>query len=152
MGGRLICSTTGYHHYRTGCGTVFSITPGGKESVVHTFNDGTGGADGIIPTAGLTELGGTLYGTTSAGGTYGERTIFTFNAVVALVSLSSVAHVEATQPGADREHRSLALALAASRFGSLDPSAAGVRFTLLELDCWAPRLGGPTPICSTAES
>jgi uncharacterized repeat protein (TIGR03803 family) len=47
-----------------GCGTVFSVTSSGVESVLHSFS---GGADGAGP-MGLINIGGTLYGTTSGGG------------------------------------------------------------------------------------
>lgn len=51
-----------------GCGTVFSITTKGAENVLHSF---AGGADdGAHPEAGLTYMGGTLYGTTVGGGRY----------------------------------------------------------------------------------
>jgi len=60
-----------------GYGTVFSITTGGKEKVVHSFGNGT---DGKGPQAGLTDVGGTLYGTTIGGGsncgTNGWGTVF----------------------------------------------------------------------------
>ena len=46
------------------CGTVFSITPSGKEKVNHRFG-GTG--DGDDPFGGLVYVNGTLYGTTSNG-------------------------------------------------------------------------------------
>jgi uncharacterized repeat protein (TIGR03803 family) len=49
------------------CGTVFSITTGGAEKVLHSFGNGT---DGFFPFAGLTRVGGTLYGTTGNGGVY----------------------------------------------------------------------------------
>jgi uncharacterized repeat protein (TIGR03803 family) len=49
------------------CGTVFSITPGGKEKVLYSFRNGT---DGALPTAGLIDVKGTLYGTTQYGGAY----------------------------------------------------------------------------------
>ncbi|MGB6518758.1 MAG: choice-of-anchor tandem repeat GloVer-containing protein [Candidatus Cybelea sp.] len=55
-----------------GCGTVFSVTPAGKETVLHTFT----GADGALPWAGLTSVKGKLYGTTMSGGAYGFGTIF----------------------------------------------------------------------------
>jgi uncharacterized repeat protein (TIGR03803 family) len=48
-----------------GCGTVFSVTPSGKERVLHVF---TGGSDGEAPTSNLTEVNGVLYGTTSGAG------------------------------------------------------------------------------------
>jgi uncharacterized repeat protein (TIGR03803 family) len=51
-----------------GCGTVFSITTSGAENVVYRFQ---GGSDGEYPLAGLINVGGTLYGTTDAGGLAG---------------------------------------------------------------------------------
>ena len=53
-----------------GCGTVFSVTMDGRERVLHWFNDVTDG-DGWYPAAGLTDVNGTLYGTTLEGGKYG---------------------------------------------------------------------------------
>jgi uncharacterized repeat protein (TIGR03803 family) len=50
-----------------GCGTVFSITPSGTETVLHTFKGRSG--DGAYPYAGLINVRGTFYGTTSEGGT-----------------------------------------------------------------------------------
>ncbi|MGB6518361.1 MAG: choice-of-anchor tandem repeat GloVer-containing protein [Candidatus Cybelea sp.] len=55
-------------------GTVFSITTSGSENVVYNFagapNDGTG------PEAGMVDVNGTFYGTTSAGGTANSGTVF----------------------------------------------------------------------------
>lgn len=56
-----------------GCGTVFRISAGGTEHVMHNFGFGK---DGSNPVAGLVEVGGTLYGTTDYGGTYGNGTVF----------------------------------------------------------------------------
>jgi uncharacterized repeat protein (TIGR03803 family) len=56
-----------------GCGTVFSITPSGKETVLYSF---VGGADGANPSATLLNVNGTLYGTTVADGAYGYGTVF----------------------------------------------------------------------------
>jgi uncharacterized repeat protein (TIGR03803 family) len=50
------------------CGTVFSIRPSGKERVLHIFGHST---DGWNPLAGLIDVGGTFYGTTGGGGSYG---------------------------------------------------------------------------------
>lgn len=47
-----------------GCGTIFSITTNGKERLLHSFT----GMDGSQPQSGLTNIDGTLYGTTSSGG------------------------------------------------------------------------------------
>jgi uncharacterized repeat protein (TIGR03803 family) len=60
--GGLTCSEQG-----EGCGTVFSITPSGKEKVLYAFK---GGDDGLTPVAGLVEVSGDLYGTTYSGGGY----------------------------------------------------------------------------------
>ena len=53
-------------HCSDGCGTVFKVTQGGTETVLHSFG---GSTDGISPTANLVMDGhGNLYGTTRSGG------------------------------------------------------------------------------------
>jgi uncharacterized repeat protein (TIGR03803 family) len=47
------------------CGTVFSLTLAGTEKVLYAFK---GGTDGAVPFAGLLNVGGTLYGSTTEGG------------------------------------------------------------------------------------
>ncbi|MGA8535186.1 MAG: choice-of-anchor tandem repeat GloVer-containing protein, partial [Candidatus Tumulicola sp.] len=47
------------------CGTVFSMTTGGKLKVLHRFGHGYDGAEPLAP---LLNVNGTLYGTTSSGG------------------------------------------------------------------------------------
>jgi uncharacterized repeat protein (TIGR03803 family) len=55
-----------------GCGTVFSVTPSGDESVVYSFKGDSNGCDGEAPWGPVVVKGDTLYGTTSWGGcTYG---------------------------------------------------------------------------------
>jgi uncharacterized repeat protein (TIGR03803 family) len=61
-----------------GCGTVFAIDPAtGAKQTVYAFQ---GGTDGWLPYAGVIAVGGTLYGTTGAGGsancTQGCGTVF----------------------------------------------------------------------------
>ena len=57
-----------------GAGTIFEITPALAETVLYSF---TGHPDGANPLAGLTMDGaGNLYGTTAAGGTLGNGTVF----------------------------------------------------------------------------
>jgi uncharacterized repeat protein (TIGR03803 family) len=56
-----------------GCGTVFSITPSGHETVLHDFADSP---DGSQPHAALLNVNGVLYGTTSGGGANGKGTVF----------------------------------------------------------------------------
>ncbi|MGB8907342.1 MAG: choice-of-anchor tandem repeat GloVer-containing protein [Candidatus Cybelea sp.] len=58
-----------------GCGTVFSITTSGTEKVLHRFSL-SDGADATSPLAGLVDVSGTLYGTTFAGGSNGNGTVF----------------------------------------------------------------------------
>jgi uncharacterized repeat protein (TIGR03803 family) len=58
-----------------GCGTVFKITPSGKETVLHSFGAGN---DGATPSEGssLIFVKGALYGVTTYGGTSSDGTIF----------------------------------------------------------------------------
>jgi uncharacterized repeat protein (TIGR03803 family) len=60
-------------YYSSGCGTVFKITPDGKESLVYSFQ---GGNDGFAPWAGLAAVNGVLYGVTYDGGAEDNGTIF----------------------------------------------------------------------------
>jgi uncharacterized repeat protein (TIGR03803 family) len=59
--GGIVNSTCG-----NGCGTVFSITTSGSETVLHSFEGYP--SDGAYPAADLLNVNGTLYGTTAAGG------------------------------------------------------------------------------------
>src|SRR6266852_5668058 len=52
-----------------GCGTVFKLTPKGKETILHSFNNN--GTDGFYPLGGVVmDKNGNLYGTTLYGGAY----------------------------------------------------------------------------------
>ena len=68
-------------YYTGGCGTVFSITPDGTLTTLHTFEVTDGGS----PLAGLIQdTNGSFYGTTSIGGsstacTYGCGTVFSLS-------------------------------------------------------------------------
>lgn len=57
-----------------GCGTVFSMTPDGSESLVYSF--GAGSTDASSPYGLLLKDGKTIYGTTLQGGTYGNGTVY----------------------------------------------------------------------------
>jgi uncharacterized repeat protein (TIGR03803 family) len=61
FGGSSSCRASGYY----GCGTVYSVTTSGVEKVLYTFE---GGADGAQPQANLVDVNGTLFGTTTYGG------------------------------------------------------------------------------------
>jgi uncharacterized repeat protein (TIGR03803 family) len=57
------------------CGTVFELTPSGKEMILHNFDNN--GTDGFYPLAGLVrDTKGNLYGTTSQGGRHDRGTVF----------------------------------------------------------------------------
>jgi uncharacterized repeat protein (TIGR03803 family) len=56
-----------------GCGTVYRVSLTGAEKVLHSF---AGGADGADPKAGLTDVNGTLYGTTAGGGSSTSGTVY----------------------------------------------------------------------------
>jgi uncharacterized repeat protein (TIGR03803 family) len=56
-----------------GYGTVFSITTGGGEAVLHSFG---AAKDGVNPSARLLNVNGTLYGTTAQGGKNSGGTVF----------------------------------------------------------------------------
>jgi uncharacterized repeat protein (TIGR03803 family) len=78
-GGRLIVSSAfSCAGNIAGLGTVFSITPSGQETIVHTF---TRFSEGAWPSAPLLNVNGTIYGTTCGGGSIasggGEGTAFT---------------------------------------------------------------------------
>jgi uncharacterized repeat protein (TIGR03803 family) len=68
------------------CGAVFKITPSGTVTVVYDFNDAAG--SGYTPFGGLV-LGtnGNFYGTTKAGGTFNEGTLFKITASGTLTPL-----------------------------------------------------------------
>jgi uncharacterized repeat protein (TIGR03803 family) len=71
-GGSIANCTSDY-----GCGTVFSLDPAtGAEAPVYSFG---ANADGTNPAAGLINVNGTLYGTTSEGGGFGGGTVFSID-------------------------------------------------------------------------
>lgn len=61
-----------------GCGTIFSITPGGTVTTLHNFAGFP--SEGSLPVAGLIQTSdGTFYGTTEAGGSVGDGSVFSFS-------------------------------------------------------------------------
>ena len=67
-GGNLYGTTVSGGNF--GDGTVFEVTPSGKETTLHSFANND--IDGIHPYAGLTVYKGNLYGTTVSGGGTGS--------------------------------------------------------------------------------
>lgn len=51
------------------CGVLYSITVHGQAQILHEF---TGGSDGCLPSSGLLQVNGTLYGATTLGGRGGN--------------------------------------------------------------------------------
>ena len=80
-----------------GCGTVFKITPGGKQELLYVFcsQGGDQCTDGLFPAAGLTQgTDGKLYGTTEYGGAYDGGTFFSITPSGKLTTLYSFCQQE----------------------------------------------------------
>lgn len=61
----------------SGDGTIYKITTDG--AYTHLYNFGESPDDGRLPFWGLIDVNGTLYGTTAAGGTYQDGTVFSLS-------------------------------------------------------------------------
>jgi uncharacterized repeat protein (TIGR03803 family) len=72
-----IAASGGSNCGNTGCGIVYSVTPGGSESVVYNFGETS--TDAAFPYGVLARNGKSLYGTTYEGGTYGRGTVYSVN-------------------------------------------------------------------------
>jgi uncharacterized repeat protein (TIGR03803 family) len=73
-----------------GCGTAFEITPAGKLTTLYSFCSLPNCADGYPSYASLVQAtDGNFYGTTSAGGVFGEGSIFEMTAAGTLTTLYS---------------------------------------------------------------
>jgi uncharacterized repeat protein (TIGR03803 family) len=67
-----------------GCGTVFTVTPEGTLTSLHSFD----GSDGSSPMAGLVQGNdGNFYGTTSLGGLYNGGTVFKMSPAGSLTTI-----------------------------------------------------------------
>lgn len=87
-------------------GSVFKITPTGQFTILHSFCSKTACADGQNPYAGLIQAtDGNLYGTTLAGGSHGDGTVFkitkggTFSTLYSFCSQSGCTDGEFPQTG-----------------------------------------------------
>jgi uncharacterized repeat protein (TIGR03803 family) len=70
QGGDVTCATFG-------CGTVYKVNGSGQETLLYSFK---GGKDGSTPTSRLIRgTGGILWGTTIAGGAFGNGTVYRVN-------------------------------------------------------------------------
>jgi uncharacterized repeat protein (TIGR03803 family) len=86
-----------------GCGTVFSLTAGGKLTTLYSFcsQGGSRCPDGSTPTSGLVQgTDGDFYGTTYDGGVNGYGTVFKITPGGALATLYSFDNTDGAQPHA----------------------------------------------------
>ncbi len=107
-----------------GDGTVFSVSAGGKEQVLHSFGNGS---DGYWPYASLIDVKGILYGTAYYGGAYGGGAVFT----ISTTGVEQVLHSFARRHGAGGPYASLIYAKGAlygtTRFGGSNGDGAVFR-------------------------
>jgi len=81
---------TTYFGGAKGGGTVFKLTAAGKLTTLYSFCSKTDCADGQEPYAGLIQAAnGSFYGTTEAGGTHGDGSVFAITAAGKLTTLYS---------------------------------------------------------------
>jgi uncharacterized repeat protein (TIGR03803 family) len=94
--GNFYATTTGGGTYNLG--TVFEITPQGKLTTLYSFGTQTNDGDG--PYGGLVQgANGEFYGTTIAGGTYGEGTVFKMSPAGKFTTLHSFCRITGCPDG-----------------------------------------------------
>jgi uncharacterized repeat protein (TIGR03803 family) len=87
-GGKLYGTTIGtLVHGSTGYGTIFSVTTAGKETVLHTFQNGSDGS--CAANCHLTNVNGMLYGTAFDGGKNQSGSVFSITPAGAFKTLYS---------------------------------------------------------------
>ena len=80
---------TTYWGGANGRGEVFEIGQSGQLTILHSFCSQPGCTDGASPYAGLVQVGGNFYGTTSLGGANGAGTIFEISSTGQFTTLYS---------------------------------------------------------------
>lgn len=63
----------------TGCGTIFDVQTDGTKKTIYSFQYTPSSGDGAYPAAGVIDVSGSLFGTTIAGGAYGDGAVFSVN-------------------------------------------------------------------------
>ncbi|HEY6292159.1 MAG TPA: choice-of-anchor tandem repeat GloVer-containing protein [Terriglobia bacterium] len=81
-----------------GCVTIFKITSGGALTTLYSFCSQIGCADGNTPIGLIWATDGNLYGTTSAGGTNNEGTVFKITPSGTLTTLHSFDNTDGSGP------------------------------------------------------
>ncbi|MGO8669948.1 MAG: choice-of-anchor tandem repeat GloVer-containing protein, partial [Capsulimonadaceae bacterium] len=88
-----------------GGGTVFTMTPSGVVTILHSFGDGSVPNDGMHPWAGLVQgSDGSFYGATGQGGSAGVGTVFTMTSSGAVTILHSFGDGSISNDGEDAEN------------------------------------------------
>ncbi len=110
-----------------GEGTVFKVSTSGREHVIHRFNRGLNGTDGVYPLASLIVMNGTLYGTTRNGGADGGGTVFKVTAA----GIESLLYSFKGKPDGAQPHASL-IELDGALYGTtmMGGTGAGTLFKL----------------------
>lgn len=109
--------------YGVGCGTVFALDPqSGATTLLHSF----GGKDGAYPSAPLTNVRGTLYGTTgnggrSRGGVTGYGTVFALDPQTAALTML---HTFAGSPDGNGPYGALLHVPGGRLYGTTDSGGA----------------------------
>jgi len=124
-------------------GTVFQLTLGGVETVLHSF---AGQNDGAIPFAPITQhANGFLYGTTQYGGTYSNGTVFGISPSVAGNYAMLHAFAGTTTEGANPVATALVQGSDGALYGTTNsggnPNCAGGCGTVFKITL------GPVPVC-----
>ena len=126
-----------------GNGTVFELVPPKKqgrkwrEKVLYSFGSGT---DGAVPVAGVTLVSGNLYGTTSAGGTYGYGTVFQLKPSKSGWTENALYNFQGGNDG-DVPYAGLIVDQSANLYGAATGGGTGAGGTIFEL---SPSNGGWT--------
>ncbi len=106
---------------KTGCGTVFEITPAGKFTSLYSFCAQASCSDGAVPFGTLAQgVNGNFYGTTFQGGNCGGLcgTIFEITAAGKLSTLYSFCPGETTCPDGDQPVAGLVLGTDGNFYGT----------------------------------
>jgi uncharacterized repeat protein (TIGR03803 family) len=116
-----------------GFGTVFKITPSGTLTTLHSFCTQSGCPDGQFPQTGLVQAtNGNLYGTTIAGGTYGDGTIFEITQSGKLTTLYNVCS-QSGCPDGNYLYAGLIQATDGNLYGIMDVGGANSAGTIFKI-------------------
>jgi uncharacterized repeat protein (TIGR03803 family) len=94
-------ANTNWEYCRSGCGTVFRISPSGALKTLYSFCAQSACSDGLVPIGGLLQAtNGDFYGTTSGGGAKGGGTVFKITPAGKLTTLYTFDSASGVNPQA----------------------------------------------------